>query len=56
MILSLFAFAAEVAEALSWVSAHGVQPSDSLPPVWLVTPFLVLLLMIAAGPLLYHRL
>jgi Na+/H+ antiporter NhaD/arsenite permease-like protein len=32
-----------------------VQSPHHLPPVWLVAPFLLLLLMIATGPLLYHR-
>ena len=32
-----------------------LQSPHHLPPVWLVTPFLLLLLMIATGPLLYHR-
>ena len=31
------------------------QSPHHLPPVWLVVPFLVLLLMIATGPLLFHR-
>jgi Na+/H+ antiporter NhaD/arsenite permease-like protein len=32
---------------------HGALPQ--LPPVWLVAPFIILLLMIATGPLLYSR-
>jgi len=32
-----------------------LQSPHHLPPVWLVVPFLLLLLMIATGPLLYHR-
>jgi Na+/H+ antiporter NhaD/arsenite permease-like protein len=32
-----------------------LQPLHHFPPVWLVVPFLLLLLMIATGPLLYHR-
>jgi Na+/H+ antiporter NhaD/arsenite permease-like protein len=30
------------------------QP-DMLPPLWLVAPFIILLLLIATGPLLFHR-
>ncbi|TLU84328.1 MAG: citrate transporter [Chlorobium sp.] len=29
--------------------------SDHLPPVWLIAPFVILLVMIALGPLLFHR-
>jgi Na+/H+ antiporter NhaD/arsenite permease-like protein len=32
-----------------------LQLPHHLPPVWLIAPFLLLLLMIATGPLLYHR-
>lgn len=37
--------------------AAGEAPSAAghLPPVWLVMPFVILLLMIATGPLFYHR-
>ena len=33
----------------------NVNIAQHLPPVWLVAPFLLLLLIIATGPLLYHR-
>lgn len=36
------------------VSHHIAHPTE-LPPIWLVIPFVVLLLMIATGPLLYER-
>ncbi len=32
-----------------------VSATHALPPVWLVIPFVVLLLMIATGPLFYHH-
>ena len=48
-------FAAEAGDVVNGTIGHSAQPSDYLPPVWLITPFLVLLLMIATGPLLYHR-
>ena len=42
--------------------AHGAEADDhggghhgALPPVWLVLPFVGLLLMIATGPLFYHH-
>ncbi len=41
------------------ISARGMAPSfnatETLPPFWLVTPFITLLVMIASGPLLFHR-
>jgi len=33
----------------------AVAVAHHLPPLWLVTPFVILLLMIATGPLLFHR-
>jgi len=33
----------------------AVAMAHHLPPLWLVAPFVVLLLMIATGPLFYHR-
>jgi Na+/H+ antiporter NhaD/arsenite permease-like protein len=42
------------AAAYSETAASGGQHS-ALPPLWLVVPFLVLLLMIATGPLFYSR-
>ena len=48
-------FAAEAGDVLTGTIGHTAQASEYLPPVWLVTPFLLLLLMIATGPLLYHR-
>lgn len=43
------------------VAQHHTDEGDhpeadhSLPPIWLVSPFILLLLMIATGPLLYHH-
>ena len=48
-------FAAEAGDVVTGTIGHP-QPSDYLPPVWLVTPFFMLLLIIATGPLLFHRL
>jgi Na+/H+ antiporter NhaD/arsenite permease-like protein len=49
-------FAADVVE----ISASTVAPAPEIPgnhpPLWLMTPFVFLLMMIATGPLLYHRL
>lgn len=36
--------------------AGVVQHENKMPPLWLVTPFIVLLLMIATGPLFYPHL
>ncbi|MHA7877510.1 MAG: sodium:proton antiporter [Bacteroidota bacterium] len=36
-------------------AGHHATHQASLPPSWLVIPFVVLLLMIATGPLLYER-
>ena len=33
----------------------AVQASNQIPPLWLLAPFAVLLIMIATGPLLFHR-
>ncbi|NTW69336.1 MAG: citrate transporter, partial [Chlorobiaceae bacterium] len=33
----------------------AMQATNNLPPVWLLAPFATLLLMIATGPLLFHR-
>jgi len=48
-------FAADVVE----ISASAVTPAakipGNLPPLWLMMPFVLLLVMIATGPLLYHR-
>ncbi|ACF11797.1 conserved hypothetical protein [Chlorobaculum parvum NCIB 8327] len=38
-----------------YASAAPAAAHANLPPVWLVSPFVVLLLMIATGPLFYHR-
>jgi Na+/H+ antiporter NhaD/arsenite permease-like protein len=51
---SLLLFMAVPAVACSETAAGGGQHS-ALPPPWLVMPFLVLLLMIATGPLFYSR-
>lgn len=36
-------------------TAHHVAISTHLPPIWLAIPFVILLLMIATGPLLYPK-
>ncbi|MBV5319944.1 MAG: sodium:proton antiporter [Chlorobium phaeobacteroides] len=36
-------------------AASPVAIENNLPPVWLVAPFATLLVMIATGPLLFHR-
>ncbi len=40
-------------------AAHAAAHADSsvvhLPPVWMVAPFVILLVMIATGPLFYHH-
>lgn len=33
----------------------AAQASNQIPPLWLLAPFAVLLIMIATGPLLFHR-
>ncbi|HHE32303.1 MAG TPA: citrate transporter [Chlorobaculum parvum] len=43
------------AAAQSAAHTHAPAAHGNLPPVWLVAPFAVLLLMIATGPLFYHR-
>ena len=48
-------FAVEAGDFVTGTIGHTAQPSEYLPPVWLVAPFLLLLLMIATGPLFYHR-
>lgn len=50
-------FLTEDYEGMSPEAAEeGVASHRSLPPVWLVTPFIILLLMIATGPLFYPHL
>lgn len=48
-------FASEVAAAGHEVAGHVVEEVMHLPPVWMVIPFVILLLMIATGPLFYHH-
>ncbi len=47
--------AAEAVHAAAAVAEHGAAAAHHLPPVWMVIPFVVLLLMIATGPLFYHH-
>jgi len=42
-------------EHLDDEGAHGEQAHGAAPPVWTVFPFVVLLLMIATGPLFYEH-
>lgn len=46
---------AEALDITAVAPALAVTFQKSLPPVWLVTPFIALLVMIATGPLLFHR-
>ncbi len=48
-------FAAEHHETAAPAAVHLVNSTHHLPPVWLAAPFIILILMIAAGPLFYHR-
>jgi len=48
---TLFAEALDITE----VAPAVVTFRNNLPPIWLVTPFIALLVMIATGPLLFHR-
>jgi Na+/H+ antiporter NhaD/arsenite permease-like protein len=49
-------FSAENHETAARAAVSFLQPANhQLPPVWLLVPFILLLLMIASGPLLYHR-
>jgi Na+/H+ antiporter NhaD/arsenite permease-like protein len=47
-------FAAEALD-ITAVAPAVVTFRNNLPPIWLVTPFIALLVMIATGPLLFHR-
>ncbi len=47
-------YAGEAADT-AHIVAHAAGEVHQLPPVWMVIPFVVLLLMIATGPLFYHR-
>ena len=51
--MSKMLLAAEHQETAARAAVHVLQSSQHLPPVWLVAPFMLLLLMIATGPLLY---
>ncbi len=42
-------------QTVTTIASHHAANSTKLPPVWLVIPFVVLLLMIATGPLLYEK-
>ena len=53
--MSLPLYAAERIEGVKNTTFIAVQTSNQLPPLWLVAPFVTLLLMIATGPLLFHR-
>lgn len=46
-------YAAVNHETAAKAAVHLLQSSHQLPPVWLAAPFILLLLMIATGPLLY---
>lgn len=53
--MSLPLYAAERIEGVKNTTFIALQTSSQLPPLWLVAPFVTLLLMIATGPLLFHR-
>ena len=42
-------------ETANAVAVHAAEEAHHLPPVWMVIPFLILLVMIATGPLFYHH-
>jgi Na+/H+ antiporter NhaD/arsenite permease-like protein len=46
---------AETLDITAVTPALVVTIRNNLPPLWLVTPFIALLVMIATGPLLFHR-
>ena len=48
-------FASEAFDIVARAATSAVKLPDHLPPLWLMMPFVVLLGMIATGPLLYHR-
>ena len=48
-------FAAEHHETAALAAVHLLHSPHLLPPLWLLAPFVFLLLMIATGPLLYNR-
>ena len=48
-------FAVEYSETAALAAVHFLPSTHQLPPVWLLAPFILLLLMIATGPLFYHR-
>lgn len=48
-------FASEAVAAGHPVADHAVEGVLHLPPIWMVIPFVILLLMIATGPLFYHH-
>ncbi len=48
-------WAAEAPEIMAKAVDGALIIKKNLPPLWLVTPFATLLVMIATGPLLFHR-
>jgi Na+/H+ antiporter NhaD/arsenite permease-like protein len=47
--------AEKLGPAIAATGSHHTQSPASIPPAWLAIPFVVLLLMIATGPLLYAK-
>jgi Na+/H+ antiporter NhaD/arsenite permease-like protein len=47
--------AVEHQETAALAAVHFLQFPSHLPPLWLLAPFILLLFMIATGPLFYHR-
>jgi Na+/H+ antiporter NhaD/arsenite permease-like protein len=55
LVFLFFPFFALAGSSPLFAAGEAVSSAGHLPPVWLVVPFVLLLLMIATGPLLYHR-
>ena len=53
--MSISLIAANCNETAALAAVHLLHPHHNLPPVWLAAPFILLLLMIATGPLLYSH-
>lgn len=54
LFLSFFLLFMVAGSRQLFAASHTASPTH-LPPVWLVIPFVLLLLMIATGPLFFHR-
>ncbi len=54
-IVILVGFSGTVCASEALDAGHVADKVFHLPPVWMVIPFIILLLMIATGPLFYHH-